>query len=846
MSASADRFDALPPDPDAWAAARSRIDAWFEERGWTPFPYQEHVWEAYRRGESGLVNAPTGTGKTLAVWFAAVLRWMSRCDGRDAEPSADGESPAPLSVVWITPMRALSNDTVQALRRTVRDLDLSWRVEGRTGDTSYSKKKGQLTDPPTALVTTPESLSILLSYPDSRRHLQTVRLAVVDEWHELMGSKRGVQTELGLARLRRWNPEMQTWGLSATIGNLTEARDVLLGPEADAGRLVSADIDKEIFVDALLPDDVHRFPWAGNLGLQMLEPVARELDEAGSALVFTNTRSQAEQWYRALLDARPDWAGRIALHYGSLSRQQRTFVERSLANGDLRCVVSTSTLDLGVDFSPVERVFQVGSPKGVARLLQRAGRSGHQPGAPSRVTGVPSHTLQLVEYAAARDAADAEDIEARAPVEQPLDLLVQHVVTVAIGTGFRPDDLFEEVRSTFAYRNLSREAFDWAVRFAETGGESLRAYEDYQRIAPYDGDLEAYEGLYVGTSDELARRHRMMIGTIVSDSSVEVVYKNGYTLGQIEESFISRLDRGDTFQFAGKTLTFLRLDDMEAVVKKGGDTDGVVPRWLGGRLPLSNQLSDGIRRRLVQAANEKFDGPEMQQLRPVLELQAEWSMIPTHKDFLVERTRTDDGYHVFCYPFAGRPVHQGLASLLAYRMAERTPISFTMSYNDYGFELLSPDPIPLNEALANGLFATGNLSAEIEESMNETEMARRRFREIARVAGLIFTGYPGDPKSLREIQASAGLIYDVLEAYEPDHPLRRQAKQEVRDRQLEEDRLRDALERVQASTLHVIDAPRLTPLAFPIYVDRLRQGLSSESLARRVRRMQEDLEAAAG
>ena len=846
MSASADRFDSRPPDPDAWAAARSRIDAWFEERGWSPFPYQERIWEAYRRGESGLVNAPTGTGKTLAVWFAAVLRWMSRRDGRDADPSADGESPQPLSVVWVTPMRALSNDTVQALRRTVRDLDLPWRVEGRTGDTSYSRKKGQLTDPPTALVTTPESLSILLSYPDSRRHLQNVQLAVVDEWHELMGSKRGVQTELGLSRLRRWNPEMQTWGLSATIGNMAEARDVLLGPEADAGRLVSADIDKEIVVDALLPDDVHRFPWAGNLGLQMLEPVARELDEAGSALVFTNTRSQAEQWYQALLDARPDWAGRIALHYGSLSRPQRTFVERSLASGDLRCVVSTSTLDLGVDFSPVERVFQIGSPKGVARLLQRAGRSGHQPGAPSRVTGVPSHTLQLVEYAAARDAADAGDIEARAPVEQPLDLLVQHIVTVAIGTGFRPDDLFDEVRSTFAFRTLSREAFDWAVRFAETGGESLRAYEEYQRIAPYEGDLETYEGLYVGTSDELARRHRMMIGTIVSDSSVEVVYKNGYTLGQIEESFISRLDRGDTFQFAGKTLTFLRLDDMEAVVKKGGDTDGVVPRWLGGRLPLSNQLSDWIRRRLVQAADEKFDGPEMQQLRPVLELQADWSMIPTREDFLIERARTDDGHHLFLYPFAGRPVHQGLASLLAYRMAERTPISFTMSYNDYGFELLSPDPIPLNEALADGLFASDDLTAEIEESLNETEMARRQFREIARVAGLVFTGFPGNPKSLREIQASAGLIYDVLETYEPDHPLRRQARREVRERQLEEDRLRAALERIQDATLHVVDVPRLTPLAFPIYVDRLRQGLSSESLTRRVRRMQEDLEAAAG
>ncbi|PEN11167.1 DNA ligase-associated DEXH box helicase [Longibacter salinarum] len=834
-------------DAEAWGEAESRLEDWFSDRGWSPFDYQRDVWRAYRDGDSGLVHAPTGTGKTYSVWFAVLIEWMAEqiAAGRNIE-AYDELTPPPLSVLWVTPLRALSHNTVTALQRAARDLRLPWRIEGRTGDTSYRKKKGQLSDPPSALITTPESLSILLSYPDTKEHLQNLRMVVVDEWHELMGSKRGVQAELGIARLRRWNPDLRTWGLSATIGNMDEARDTLLGePDAD-GRLITADIKKDIQIDALLPEDVHRFPWAGNLGLQMLDHVLSELDTADSALVFTNTRAQAEQWYRAILDARPEWAGHLALHYGSLSRKQREVVEDGLANGRLRCVVCTSTLDLGVDFTPVDRVFQVGSPKGVARLLQRAGRSGHQPGATSRVTGVPSHSLQLIEYAAARDAMEADDIEARPPVRKPIDLLVQHVITIAIGSGFFPDDLFEEIRSAYSYRNLTRNEFDWAVRCASTGGSALKAYEKYHRIEKYDGDLERYRGMYVGTSDRLARRHRMMIGTITSDSSVEVRYKNGHTIGQVEETFISRLKHGDIFNFAGKTLEFLRIEDMKAVVQKAkSEPDGVVPRWLGGRLPLSNQLSHWIRRRLDEAAEGTFRGPEMAQVQSLMELQGKWSIVPTHDDFLVERVHSREGHHLFMYPFAGRPVHQGLASLLAYRMAEEVSISFTMSYNDYGFELLSPEPAPLRDAIAGGLFDTENLTSEIEASLNESEMSRRQFREIARVAGLVFTGYPGQPKSLGKIQASSGLIFDVLEEYESENPLLEQARREVRERQLEEDRLRDALDRIRDATLHVIDVPRMTPLAFPIYVDRLRDRISSEPLAQRVRRMQEELEEAA-
>jgi ATP-dependent Lhr-like helicase len=849
-SSSAPSPDAGPSAGDVdWAWAQ--VEGWFAEQGWAPFDFQREVWRAYRRGESGLVHAETGTGKTLAVWGAALIRALARRRAAGRPPAAEGASDgeaAPLRVLWITPLRALSADTVQALRAPAEALGLPWTVEARTGDTSSRVKKRQKTDPPTALVTTPESLSILLTYPTTEEAFSDLELVVVDEWHELLSTKRGTQTELGLARLRRWCPSARLWGLSATLGNLEEARDALVGTRrAGTGRLVAGDVGKTVGVDALTPDDVERFPWGGHLGLSMVEPVARELDEADSALVFTNTRAQAEEWYQKLLERRPSWAGTIALHYGSLSRQQRRFVERGLAEGELRCVVCTSTLDLGVDFTPVERVFQVGSPKGVARLLQRAGRSGHQPGRPSRATGVPSHALQLLEYAAARVAAERRSIEARPPLEAPLDVLAQHVVTVAIGSGFDEDALYDEVRSAYAYRDLERATWDWLLDFLQTGGDALSAYDEYRRITRYDGDDPAFAGRFVATDNDIVKRHRMSIGTILSDAMVTVRYQNGYELGRVEESFVSRLDKGDPFNFAGKTLEYRRMKDMEVVVRKAKKRpSGPVPRYLGGSLPLSGRLAGTVREILEAAREGTAEAPEIEALEPLLELQAEWSRIPSEDALVLERTTTREGHHLFAYPFAGKSVHEGLAALAGTRLARIEPRTFSMSFNEYGFELVSDEPAPLRRAIGEGLFEPGNLEADIEESLNETQMARRRFRRIARVAGLVFPGYPGRQKSLRQIQSSSGLIFDVLDKYEPDHPLLEQARREVRTRQLETDRLRDTLERLAAADLHVIDTPRLTPFAFPIYVERLRQRVSSESLAARVQRMQRRLEKAAG
>ncbi|HEX2191476.1 MAG TPA: ligase-associated DNA damage response DEXH box helicase [Longimicrobiaceae bacterium] len=812
-------------------------EAWFAGRGWRPFPFQREVWSAYLAGESGLIHAATGTGKTYAAWWGPLLERLAE---PPPEPRRGGrKQPAaePLRVLWVTPLRALAADTAAALRAPLEELGLPWAVETRTGDTPAGARARQRRLLPTALVTTPESLTLLLTREDARELFRELRCVVVDEWHELLGGKRGVQTELALARLRRFSPGLRTWGVSATLGNLEEALRALLGT-GDGGRVVRGLLPKPVVVDALIPDEVERFPWAGHLGTRMLPQVVEAVEEAGTSLLFTNTRSQTESWYRALLEARPDWAGAIALHHGSLDRGARDWVEAGLREGRLKCVVATSTLDLGVDFAPVERVLQLGSPKGVGRLLQRAGRSGHSPGRESRVTCIPTNVLELLEVAAAREAILAGRVESRPPAERPLDVLVQHLVTVALGGGFRAGELLEEVRSTHVYRELEDDEWRWALDFVTRGGPALTAYPEYSRVVERDG-------CYRVEDPRIARMHRMAVGTIVSDGQVQVRYLRGPALGSVEETFIARLRPGDRFVFGGKTLEFVRVRDMKAWVRRASGTRGTIPRWMGSRLSLSTELARAIRARLDEARRGEYRGPEMEAVRPVLELQARWSRIPAEGELLVERTRTREGHHLFVFPFEGRLVHEGLAALLAYRISRVRPISFTLAVNDYGLELLSPGPAPLEEALAAGLLSPHGLAEDVPAALNAAELARRQFREIARVAGLVFPGYPRAGKSARQLQASSGLFFDVLQRYDPGNRLLDQAHREVLERQLERSRLGRTLERLSAERVAVVETRRPTPLAFPLLVDRARQTVSSESLADRVRRMQLPLERAA-
>ena len=828
------------------------LETWFARKGWQPFPFQREAWAAYLRGESGLIHAATGTGKTLAAWLGPVAEWLAENNTQQAEtPKSKIQNPKSLRVVWLTPLRALAADTLEALRLPLAELGVPWTLETRTGDTAAATRARQRKHLPNALITTPESLTLLLARDDAPELFRDLRAVIVDEWHELLASKRGVQTELALAHLRTFAPGLRTWGLSATLGNLDLALTALTGvhhnqgpsPQPPAPSLIQGEVPKTLIIDALIPTEIERFPWAGHLGLRMLPQVVAAIEEGRSALVFTNTRAQTEIWYQAILDARPDWAGEIALHHGSLGRDVRDWVERALKEGTVRCVVCTSSLDLGVDFAPVDRVLQIGSPKGVARLLQRAGRSGHSPGRPSRVTCVPTNAFELIEVAAVRRAVAAGHIEARSPLQNPLDVLVQHLVTCALGGGFVADALLAEVRTTYAYRDLTDDEWQWAIDFVTSGGAALGNYPEYRRVV-------VREDRYVVEDKQIARRHRQSIGTIVSEAALSVQFLRGGRLGSVEESFVSRLKAGDRFVFAGRTLEFVRLRDMTVWVRLASSVKGTVPRWSGSRMPLSTELAAAVRATLEQAADGVFDQPELEAVRPILAIQNRWSAIPRMGELLIEQLKTREGHHLFFYPFEGRSVHEGLAALFAYRLSQLQPISFTIAVNDYGFELLSPDPISLESIVSlqqttdHGLLTTHNLAHDITAALNATEMARRQFREIARVAGLVYQGFPGE-KNARQLQASSGLIYDVFQQYDPANRLLDQATREVLDRQLEQSRLARALERLSGTQLLVREVKRPTPFAFPLIVDRMRETLSSEKLADRVRKMTLQLEKAA-
>jgi ATP-dependent Lhr-like helicase len=711
----------------------------------------------------------------------------------------------------------------------------------RTGDTSSTERARQSRTPPSALVTTPESLMLMLSKPDAATQFRSLDMVIIDEWHELMGSKRGAQTQLALARLRRWQPQLLVWGLSATLGNLRQAQDALLG--IGRGVLVEGAIKKDIVVDTLIPAHPSRFPWGGHLGIQMLEPVIDEVDKHATTLVFTNTRSQAEIWYRNMLAARPDWAGLIALHHGSLDKAVRDWVEQGLKSGQLKAVICTSSLDLGVDFLPVERVLQIGSAKGIARLLQRAGRSGHAPGRASRVTLVPTNSLELLEAAGARCAVEKRQIEGRTVPNKPLDVLVQHLVTIALGGGFRSEELFDEVRSAYAYRELTPEEWQWALDFVARGGQSLTVYPEYRRVLPDE------HGVYRVPDATVARRHRMSIGTIVSDASVQIKYMSGGVLGSVEESFISRLRHGDHFLFAGRILEFVRMHEMSAYVKRASGNRGAVPRWNGGKMPLSSELAHAVLDRLHDAAQQRYEGPEMRAIAPLLDLQQRWSGLPTGDCLLTELTSSREGQHLFMYPFAGRSVHIGLASLLAYRFGKHRPATFSISINDYGFELLSPQPVDWKTLLtapqAGGLLSVANLLEDVLASLNAAELAQRRFREIARIAGLIFQGYPGQPKSNRQLQASSSLFFEVFRKHDAGNLLLTQAQREVLEQELELTRLRDTLLELQQREMNLHETTRATPFAFPLMVERFREKLSTEKMSDRIARMVRELEKAA-
>ncbi|GAB4510542.1 MAG: ligase-associated DNA damage response DEXH box helicase [Allomuricauda sp.] len=802
---------------------------WFQEQDWKPFPFQKESWKAFLDGKHGLLNAPTGSGKTYALWFPIVLNYIKN------NPDYKTKHKKGLKAIWITPLRALSQEIKQSAERITQDLETQMTVGIRTGDTSTKERAKMRTNMPDLLITTPESLQLLLSSKNYAKTFKDCSAIVVDEWHELLGTKRGVQMELGLSRLKTICKELRIWGISATIGNLEQAREVLLGPtspELENSVLVKANLNKKITVKSIIPKQMETFPWRGHLGLHLLDQVVPIINNSKTTLLFTNTRSQCEIWFQKILEKYPEFAGEMAMHHGSINKETRLWVEQAIRNESLKAVVCTSSLDLGVDFAPVETVIQIGGPKGFARFLQRAGRSGHRPGKESVIYFLPTHAIELVEASAMQKAVLNSAVEDRIPYLNSFDVLIQYLTTLAVSDGFYPDEIYPEIKQTFCYQAISEEQWQWLLNFLVMGSQSLKSYDEYKKV-----EVEE-DGKFKVNSRAVAMRHRFQIGTIVGDATISVRYQKGGYIGSIEEYFISKLSPGDVFTFAGRNLEFIRIKGMAAHVRNSSKRTNKVPSWMGGRLSFSAKMSELLRQELYTAELE-FDeqSEEIQALQPMFNKQREESIVPQPHQFLIETFKTRDGYHHIFYPFEGRAIHEGMSSLLAYRISLLAPITCSLAFNDYGFELLSDREINIQEILDNNLFTPEYMLSDLQKSLNSNEMARRKFRDIAVISGMVFTGYPEKGVKMKHLQSSSELLFDVFRDFEDDNLLYQQAYTETFEHQLEEGRLRLALERIGEQEIVWRKCSQPTPLSFPIITDRLREKLSNEKLADRIKRM---------
>lgn len=801
------------------------VTQWFNEQGWQPQSFQKKCWKAYASGKNGMLHAPTGSGKTYALWGAIL-----------SEAQQQRVLPRGINALWITPLRALAVEIQQATQRMNTALLPKTEVALRTGDTPQSSRAKQKRNPSFGLVTTPESLHILLSTKEHQNDFKQLKVVVVDEWHELLGTKRGVQVELALAYLRSFLPQLKVWGISATLGNPELARTILLGTTENF-TVVTAALSKKIVVKSLLPKTMDRFPWRGHLGLHLLPQVIELIKKSESTLLFTNTRAQCELWFHALLEANPDLAGQLAMHHGSIDKKIRLWVEDALRNNQLKVVVCTSSLDLGVDFSPVENCIQVGSPKGVSRFIQRAGRSGHRPKAKSTIHFLPTHAMELIESVALQRGIASQQLEDRIPYLNSYDVLLQFMMTLAVGSGFHPKTLFPIIKKTFCFQTLDKERWQWLLNFLIKGSQSLEHYDEYKKVSLLeDGTLKVQ-------NQSIAMRHRMSMGTIISDALLRIRYQKGGYLGSIEEWFVSKLNPGDVFTFSGKNLELLRIHNMEVIVRKSKSKKARIPAWMGGRMSFSAHLSDLLKKTLFEI--EDNNTPEFKALQPVFEQQQKESVIPQPHQLLIERFETKEGVHTVFYPFEGYALHEAMASLMAYRISLLSPISFSMSFNDYGFELLSDQAFDAQTFLDNDLFSPDFLMEDLQKSINISEMARRRFRDIAVISGLVFQGFPNKPLKTKHLQSGAQLFYEVFKDYEPDNLLYLQALEETFDHGMERGRLTQVMEELQNKTVVWKECSQPTPFSFPLITDRIRTKLSSESVEDRIKKMSLQLEKAA-
>ena len=785
------------------------IKAWFAGRGWRVRRHQAEMLAASEAARHALLVADTGAGKTLAGFLPTLAAF---CPSREELP---GEG---LHTLYVSPLKALAHDVQRNLVAPVEDIGLPIRIETRSGDTPADRKKRQRARPPHVLLTTPESLSLLLSYPDSFELFASLKRVVIDEIHAFATGKRGDLLALSLARLQAIAPQMQRAALSATVAD-PEGFRAWLAPwgEIDAVAFVKGEKGAPPEVEILLPEEAS-VPWGGHAAIWAIPQLYELIKRNRTTLVFTNTRFLAEYIFQNLWDANDDNLP-IAIHHGSLSKEARRKVEGAMARGELRALVATASLDLGVDWGDIDCVVQMGAPKGSSRLLQRIGRANHRLDMPSRAVLVPGNRFEFLEAQAAKDAVDQGKRDGEDFRPGGLDVLAQHVMACACAAPFREDALLAEVRSSLAYAWVDEAVWQRVLTFVATGGYALKAYDKFRRI------VRDADGTWRLTHPEHAQRHRMNAGIIVDSEMIEIRFRNGRSLGKVEEQFAASLRAGDTFRFAGMDLEVESFRDLDLVVR-AAKRAAVIPSYMGLRLPLTTHLADRVRALLVDRAGwARFPDD----VREWLEVQDWRSQMPGPDNLLVESFPHAKRHYTVYYTFAGWNANQALGMLITKRMDERGLMPGGFVANDYSLAVwgLKPvtDPAPL--------LSPDILTHEFVEWVTESHLLRRAFREVAVIAGLVERQHPGRRKSGKQVTFSTDLIYDVLRKYEPDHLLIEAAWADARARMTDVGRLGDLLDTAAERMVHV-ELERVSPLAVPVLVmigrESLPQGAVDDEL----------------
>lgn len=782
----------MPDEMSGPGVLPKAFEAWFESRSWSPHHHQLEMLAAARAGRSALLIAPTGGGKTLAGFLASLIELT--------------EDPGPrLHTLYISPLKALAVDVHRNLEQPIADMNLAVTAETRTGDTPQSKRQRQRREPPNLLLTTPESLALLLSYPDAEEIFKHLSRVIIDELHALLPNKRGELLSLGLARLSRLAPKAQRIGLSATVAYPKALTAYLsLSGQSDDADVSVIEAGGALEAEMHILQARNPLPWSGHMGTYAIDEIYAAIRSHSTTIVFVNTRAQAEIIFQELWRINDDNLA-IALHHGSLAAEQRRKVEAVMARGGLRAVVATSSLDLGIDWAAVDLVIQVGAPKGASRLLQRIGRSNHTLDRPSKAILVPANRFEVLECQAAIDAVEAMTLDGEEPMPGGLDVLAQHVLGMACSGPFASDDLFQEVRTAAPYVDLPREDFDRVVEFVRSGGYALGNYDRYHRLrTEFDGKL-------IAASPRIIQSYRMNVGTIVEAVTMKVKYRRGRFLGEVEEYFVMGLRPGDTFIFSGQLLTFEGIRETVVEVSPGGTGDPQVPAYGGGRLPLSTHLSERVRALLENDQDwPGLPAPVEEWLR----IQQWRSVLPKRDRLLIEQFPRGDKEYLVAYCFEGRNAHQTLGMLLTRRMERMgcDPLGFVATdYVIAVWSLKRADNI-------DTLFDPDMLGDDLEAWMAESSLLRRTFRNVAVIAGLIERKLPGQEKTGRQVTFNADLIYDVLRGHEPDHILLRATRQDAARGLTDIKRLGDLLVRVQGR-IDIRELDRVSPLAVPILLE---------------------------